>query len=251
MLFRSHHVVEETPGGKKSREIPDWSAAKIRRIGADAAKVLVWHRHDASPETRAHQFAFVEACGRACKEADLVHLLEILIYPLPGEAVPMPPERRAECVIRAVEDYLDPRFGVDVYKIEPPIPLQDVPDPAGPRAKAAHAVYSRLARNLPRPWVLLSAGAGPEDFARQLVYAYNAGASGYLCGRAIWFDAFRQFPDFAALERGVANESVPYIERINVLTNKLATPWHRHAGWGGTPEIGLCGPEFARAYPAR
>jgi tagatose 1,6-diphosphate aldolase len=251
ILSLEHHVVEETPGGKKSRQIPDWSAAKIRRIGADAAKVLVWHRHDASPETKAHQFAFVEACGRACKEADLVHLLEILIYPLSGETAPMPPERRAECVIRAVNDYLDPRFGVDVYKIEPPIPLQDVPDPAGPRAKAAHAAYSRLAKNLPRPWVLLSAGAGPEDFARQLVYAYGVGASGYLCGRAIWFDAFRQFPDFAALESGVANESVPYIERINALTDKLATPWHRHAGWGGTPEIAPSGPEFARAYPAR
>jgi tagatose 1,6-diphosphate aldolase len=251
ILSLEHHVVEDTPGGKKSREIPDWSAAKIRRIGADAAKVLVWHRHDASPETKAHQFAFVEACGRACKEADLVHLLEILIYPLPGETGPMPPEQRAECTIRAVEDYLDPRFGVDVYKLESPLPLHDVPDPDGPLAKAGQAVYDRLASKLPRPWVLLSAAAGPEDFARQLVYGYRAGASGFLCGRAIWLNAFQQFPDFAAVERCVAGESVPYIERINAVTDKLATPWHRHAGWGGTPEIGLSGPEFARAYPAR
>jgi len=251
ILSLEHHIVEDTPGGKKSREIPGWSAAKIRRIGADAAKVLVWHRHDASPETKAHQFAFVEACGRACKEADLVHLLEILTYPLPGETGPMPPERRAECTIRAAEDYLDPRFGVDVYKLEPPIPLSDVPDPDGPRAAGAQAQYDRLAQRLRRPWVLLSAGATPEDFSRQLVYAYRAGASGYLCGRAIWLDAFRQFPDFAAVERCVASDSVPYIERINALTEKLATPWHSHAGWGGAPEIGVTGPEFARNYPMR
>ncbi len=251
ILSLEHHVVEDTPGGRKSREIPDWSAAKIRRIGADAAKVLVWQRHDASPETKAHQFAFVDACGRACKEADLVHLLEILIYPLLGDDATATPERRAECVTGAVEDYLDPRFSVDIYKIEPPIPLHDVPDPDGPRASAAQAVYDRLARKLPRPWVLLSAGAGPEDFARQLVYGYRAGASGYLCGRAIWLDAFRQFPDFAALERCVANESVPYIERINALTDKLATPWHRHAGWDGMPEMFPSGPEFALAYPTR
>ena len=176
-----------------------------------------------------------------------MHLLEILTYPLPGETGPMPPERRAECTIRAAEDYLDPRFGVDVYKLEPPIPLSDVPDPDGPRA----AAYDRLAKKLPRPWVLLSAGAAPEDFSRQLVYAYRAGASGYLCGRAIWLDAFRQFPDFAAVERCVASDSVPYIERINALTEKLATPWHSHAGWGGAPEIGVTGPEFARNYPMR
>jgi len=251
ILSLEHHVVEDTPGGKKSREIPDWSAAKIRRIGADAAKVLVWQRHDASAQTKAHQAAFVEACGRACKEADLVHLLEILVYPLPGEDAAMTPERRAECVTAAVEDYLDPRFGVDIYKVEPPIPLHQVPDPDGPQASAAQSVYDRLAKRLPRPWVLLSAGAGPEDFARQLVYGYRAGASGYLCGRAIWIDAFREFPDFAALERRVERESVPYIERINALTDRLATPWHRHACWGGMPEIEPSGPGFASAYPAR
>jgi tagatose 1,6-diphosphate aldolase len=251
ILSLEHHVVEDTPGGKRSREIPDWSAAKIRRIGADAAKVLVWQRHDASPETKAHQAAFVEACGRACREADLVHLLEILVYPLPGENAAMTPEHRAECVTKSVEDYLDPRFGVDIYKIEPPIPLHEVPDPDGPRASAAQAIYDNLAKKLPRPWVLLSAGAGPEDFARQLVYGYRAGASGYLCGRAIWIDAFKKFPDFAALEQCVKNESVPYIERINALTDKLATPWHRHSGWGGIPEIDPSGPGFATAYPAR
>jgi tagatose 1,6-diphosphate aldolase len=251
ILSLEHHVVEDTPGGKKSGQIPDWSAGKIRRIGADAAKVLVWQRHDASPEAKVHQAAFVEACGRGCKEADLVHLLEILIYPLPGEDAAPTPEERAERVNKSVEDYLDPRFGVDLYKIEPPIPLHDVPDPDGPRAGAAQAVYDSLAKKLPRPWVLLSAGAGPEDFARQLVYAYRAGASGYLCGRAIWLDAFRHFPDFAALERSVANESVPYIERINTLTHKLATPWHRHCAWGGMPEITPSGLGFATAYPVR
>ncbi len=244
-----HHVVEDTPGGKKSRMIPDWTAAKIRRIGGDAVKVLVWHRHDASPEARAHQLAFVEACGKACKEADLVHLLEVLIYPLPGEATPMTPADRTERAIRAVEDYLDPRFNVDIYKLEPPIPLHDVPDPDGPQAKAAQAAYDRLAKQLKRPWVLLSAGAGPEDFARQLVYGYRAGASGYLCGRAIWLDAFQKFPDFAEMERLVAKNSVPYVDRINALTDKFATPWHKHPGWGGTPEMSVTGPDLAKAYP--
>ncbi|MBL8700998.1 MAG: tagatose 1,6-diphosphate aldolase [Alphaproteobacteria bacterium] len=246
-----HHVVEDTPGGKKSRMIPDWSPAKIRRIGGDAVKVLVWHRHDASPEARAHQLAFVEACGRACKEADLVHLLEILIYPLPGEATPMTPAQRTERAIAAVEDYLDPRFNVDIYKLEPPIPLSNVPDPEGPEAKGVQAIYDRLAKRLNRPWVLLSAGAGPQDFERQLVYGYRSGASGYLCGRAIWANAFSKFPDFSEIDRLVAKDSVPYVERLNALTEKLATPWHKHPGWGGSPSLAIDGPDFAKAYPER
>jgi len=246
-----HHVVEDTAGGKKSRMIPDWSPAKIRRIGGDAVKVLVWHRHDASAEAKAHQLAFVEACGKACKEADLVHLLEILIYPLPGETTPMSAEQRTDRAIKAVEDYLDPRFNVDIYKLEPPIPLHDVPDPEGTQAKATQAIYDRLAKKLTRPWVLLSAGAGPEDFARQLVYGYRAGASGYLCGRAIWADAFAKFPDFSEMERLVAKNSTAYVDRINALTDKMATPWHKHPGWGGAPEIAITGPDFANAYPER
>jgi tagatose 1,6-diphosphate aldolase len=246
-----HHVVEDTPGGKKSRMIPDWSPAKIRRIGGDAVKVLVWYRHDASQESRIHQQEFVEACGRACREADLVHLLEILVYPLPGESGPVDPALRAERVTRAVGDFLDPRFNVDIFKLEPPIPLANVPDPEGKEAKAAQAAYDRLAKDLKRPWVLLSAGAGPEDFARQLAYAYRAGASGYLCGRAIWHDAFHAFPDFAEMERRVAANSVPYADRINAITEKHATPWHKHPGWGGTPTLAVEGPDFARAYPER
>jgi tagatose 1,6-diphosphate aldolase len=247
ILSLEHHVVEDTPGGKQSRVIPGWSAAKIRRIGADAAKVLVWYRHDAAPEVRRHQQDFVEACGRACRDADLVHLLEILIYPLPGEAAP-DPAARLERVLGAVRDFRDPRFGVDIWKLEPPIPLANVPDPDGREAAAAQAAYDRLARDLTRPWVLLSAGAGPEDFARQLVYAYRAGASGYLCGRAIWADAFAAFPDFAEMERRVAARSVPYVERINAITEKLATPWPRHAGWGGAPALAPADVNFPSTY---
>jgi tagatose 1,6-diphosphate aldolase len=245
-----HHVVEESRGGKTSRMLPDWSPAKIRRIGGDAAKVLVWHRHDAPDDVRRHQFDFVEACGRGCKEADLVHLLEILVYPLPGEATPMTTEQRTERAIRAVEDYLDPRFNVDIFKLEPPIPLHNVPDPDGKDASKAQAAYDRLARKLTRPWVLLSAGAGPEDFVRQLVYGYRAGASGYLCGRAIWLEAFRRFPDFAALDSLVARDSVPYVERINALTEKLGTPWHKHSGWSGAPEADFGGERPVANYPA-
>ena len=248
ILSIEHHATDETPGGRKSRMIPDWNAAKIRRIGADAAKVLVWHRHDAAPEVKAHQFAFVEACANACREADLVHLLEILVYPLPGESAHIDAATRAERVTRAVADFHDERFGVDIWKLEPPIPLANVPDPDGKEAGAAQAAYDRLAQNLTRPWVLLSAGAGPEDFARQLVYAYRAGAAGYLCGRAIWAHAFEAFPDWAEMEKRVVAGSIPYVERINALTDRLATPWDRHAGWGGQPELAIQGPEFAKAY---
>ena len=109
MLSLEHHVTEETPGGRKSRDIPDWSVAKIRQIGGDAVKLLIWHRADSAPEVRAHQLAYAEAVGRACKAHDIVYLLEVLVYPLPGEDPVVSPELRAERVLapnwESVGDY--------------------------------------------------------------------------------------------------------------------------------------------------
>ena len=59
-------------------------------------------------------------------------------------------------------------------------------------------MFDHLGRAAGRPWVMLSAGAGKDDFRRILTFAYRAGASGYLAGRAIWWDAFQSFPDLDA-----------------------------------------------------
>ena len=143
-----------------------------------------------------------------------------------------------------------PPSAVDIYKLESPARLADVPDPDGAEASGVQALYDRLAENLDRPWVLLSAGAGSEDFARALTYAYRAGASGYLCGRAIWASAFERFPDFAAMDRVLVDEALPYLDRINVLTDGLASPWPTRAGSEGAIRILDAGPGFPGAYAA-
>jgi hypothetical protein len=52
------------------------------------------------------------------------------------------------------------------------------------------------------------------------------------------------------MERRVAAHSVPYVDRINEITDRLATPWQRHAGWGGRPQLAVSDPDFAASYPA-
>jgi tagatose 1,6-diphosphate aldolase len=246
ILAYEHSVVEETPGGRKTRAIPDWSVAKIKRLGADAVKVLVWYRADAAPEVRRHQQDFVAAAGAACAAHDIVCLLEILIYPLPGES---PDEsRRSERVLAAIADFADPRFGVDIYKLEAPVALHAVPDPEGREAAAVQKQYDAMARLIARPWVMLSAGTSADDFARHLVYAYRAGASGYLAGRAIWAEAFAAFPDMAQMAAKLEGAARAYMERINALTDAQGARWTDHPGWGGTVTLAGAGPDFVRAY---
>jgi tagatose 1,6-diphosphate aldolase len=65
MTLEEHHV-EETPGGRKSRAITNWSVEKIRAMGGDAVKVLAWSRPDAGPAVNEHQKRFVREIGQDC-----------------------------------------------------------------------------------------------------------------------------------------------------------------------------------------
>src|SRR6218665_3805813 len=74
---------EETPGGRKTFAYRDWSVEKIKRLGADGVKLMLWWRPDASKDVKLHQRALVEQVGRDCRRHDIAFLLEPLLYP-PG-----------------------------------------------------------------------------------------------------------------------------------------------------------------------
>ena len=239
------HAFEETPGGRKSWEIENWSVAKIKRLGADGVKILAWYRPDASDAVRAHQEAFVERVGRACAEHDICFLLELLVYPLAGEG---DGAGRPDSVVESLRVFSDPRFGVDLFKMESPIAAAKVPDPESAEAAACQAIFDQLGQIATRPWVMLSAGAGMADFKRVLTYAYRAGASGYLCGRAIWLEAAKNFPDLAAMERELAGDGMAYMADINRLTDAFAVPWRQHAAFADGVFLEGAGEDFPGAY---
>jgi tagatose 1,6-diphosphate aldolase len=249
-LSLEHHITQDTEQGRRSEVIPAWSVRKIRRIGGDAVKLLVWYRPDADAGVLAHQQAFVRRIGQACREHDIVLLLELLVYPLPTDAPGQLEAQRSQLVLDSMRDFAGPEFGVDIYKLEPPAVLRDVPDPDGAQAAEVQRAYDALGALTTRPWVLLSAAAGPADFRRSLTYACRAGASGYLCGRAIWQAAFEHFPDMEAMQRELAGPATRYVQDLNELTDRLAVPWQRHPAWQGGVALAGDGPAFAEQYPS-
>jgi tagatose 1,6-diphosphate aldolase len=240
---------EVTETGRKSCNIPGWDAGLIRKVGGDAVKINLWFRSDVGPEIRAHQVAYLDAVKKACTDNDIAFVLEFLTYPFPADTSEEMARRRTELVLSSLSDpdVMDPS-GVEVYKLEAPIAVTNVPDPDGPQAAGVQAIFDRMAQGVKRPWVLLSAGAGPEDFMRALTYAYRAGASGYLAGRAIWAEAFAKFPDLAAMEAELKTNAPIVMDALNDLTDRLATPWQNHPGWNGAIEMSPQGQNFAPAY---
>ncbi len=232
-------IFKETPDGRLSAEIDDWSVEKIRRMGGDAVKVLAWYRPDAGEAANRHQRDFVKRIGEACQRYDIPFLFELLVYPLAKDAhqtrdyVEMR-GKKADDVLASVEEFARPVYGVDVFKLESPVNADDAPGVGNEGWEEVQRVFDEMGRLAGRPWVMLSAGAGKDAFRNILTHACHAGASGYLAGRAIWLDAFARFPDWAAMRQGLETESVAYMRELNALTDARARPWHEHPAFGGS-----------------
>ena len=221
-------LFEDTPGGRLSKNIDDWSVEKIKRMGGDAVKVLAWYRPDASAEICALQQEYVRAIGAQCARCDIPFLLELLVYPLPGDKdhttdyVEMA-GKKAENVLASVAEFAKPEYGVDLFKLESPVAA----DEADGSAKT-QALFDEMGELAGRPWVMLSAGASQDSFRRVLAHAFAAGASGFLAGRAIWLEAFRHFPHWEKIDAALGAGARDYLQEISAMADGGARNWMEH-----------------------
>lgn len=247
---------EETPGGRKTLAYPDWTVEKIKRLGADGVKVMLWYRPDASRDVLEHQQNFVEQVGRECRRYDIAFLLEPLVYPLGAEgktdSYAEDKAKRPEMVIDTVEEFRKERYGIDIFKLESPISADTIvaPEDNSPESAETQLWFDRIDRLLDRPWVMLSAGAGMEPFRRILTYAFRAGASGYLAGRAIWWSSAQAYPDLEAFRTGLRTEGAAYVDLIQQSLYSHGTPWQQRPAFAGHPTLADTGPRFYQDYPA-
>ncbi|SDB59027.1 tagatose 1,6-diphosphate aldolase [Bauldia litoralis] len=246
----------ETADGRKTSLMRGWGVEKVKRLGADGVKLLLWYRPDASTNVVDHQKALVRSVGEACRIYDIPFLLELLVFPFKGSAghstdYTEDKDKHPDLVLQSLRDFADPEFGVDIYKLESPALAKSLPDPDDDTAEArtAQSQFDEISRIIDKPWVMLSAGASMEVFRRVLTYAYRAGANGYLAGRAIWWPAFQHFPDIAAMKADLATQSVNYMGDINRLTDAKARPWVEAKIFGGHATLDNAGHSFPADYP--
>jgi tagatose 1,6-diphosphate aldolase len=255
IMTLEEHRVEESPGGRKSRAIDNWSVAKIRAMGGDAVKVLAWYRPDAGADVLAHQQRFVRDIGEQCERNDIPYVLELLVYPFLGSAnhtadYVESPGKLPALVIDSVREFAKPEYAVDLLKLESPLAANSLPprdgSAAANTAQAEFDAIGDICREQGIPWVLLSGGAATDKFERVLQYAYAAGAGGFLAGRTIWLNAVRShFPDLAAVSSTLRRESVDVLDRLSQLTKTEANAWS--ASYPRFDDVKQEG-DFARTY---
>jgi len=228
------------PSGKeiKSKLIEGWDVSKTRRLGADACKLLVYYRGDASESVVAHQQKIIKGVGEDCIKNDIPFVLEIVNYPFKDDEEKdntIYAKRKPEIVFDYVKEFSKPEYQVDVLKIEFPANLKyckEFADGAfdGKKREAAYDIsevshYCKKVTELSRvPWVILSAGVDIEEFIQQVELATENGASGFLCGRAIWKNCVQYYPDIEALEEWLATSGVHNFQQLYPASQK-ATPY--------------------------
>lgn len=222
-----------------------WSPRRIGQSGADAVKLLLWHRHDASEATQRHQDTLVEQVGRECEDEGLPFILEVVTYPLSGQRSSSAAfaREKPEIVIDAARRFSEDRFRVDLLKLEFPGNLkyvdayQDRPFAAGEVVHTAAEIeaYCRRLDDASRvPWVILSAGVDPEEFVENVRLANASGASGFLCGRAVWKHVVDYYPDEGAMRSFCETTASEYFRRIRD-ANGGARPWMQHPRFAAAP----------------
>ncbi len=217
---------DENKHGRISKNIDHWSVSKIKKMGADAVKVLAYYRPDAHESILKLQKDYIQKIGEECKNFDILFLLELLVYPLASdkfqtkEYIEMKGKNPTH-VLDSVKEFSHPKYNVDVFKLESPVNPKTIKD-------RDIEVFRELGKIAQRPWVMLSAGANKDDFKKVLDFAYKSGCSGFLAGRAIWLDAFNHYPDWAKVKLELGNGACDYSKEISLLAEKNANPWYSH-----------------------
>jgi tagatose-1,6-bisphosphate aldolase len=202
---------EGPAGARVSRILPDWDVAKAKRLGASAAKLLVYY-HPAAPNA-ADQEALVARIAADCRAADLALFVEPLSFGLDGR--PLIGEARRRVVVETARRLT--ALGGDILKAE--FPYDPSVDDRGRWAEAC----AELDAATPLPWVLLSGGVDDATFEAQVGAACAAGASGVLVGRSVWAPS----ATLAASDRDawLRDEGAKRLRRLVDLVEAAGQPW--------------------------
>ncbi len=116
--------VEKSGGDKNSHGAPlgaiepGWGVSKIKRMGADAVKLLAQFE-PTEPDSAEHQFQLVQQVYQECQKHDILLLLETVAFPFDNEKKDSKSflDRKADTVVESARQLS--RF-CDVYKGEYP-----------------------------------------------------------------------------------------------------------------------------------
>ena len=173
----------------------------LKRDGAKALKLLVLWRSDEDSQQR---LQMVHEFNQLCHSQGLLSIIEPVVRP---------PRRgdkfdREQAILDAAKELGD--SGADLYKVEMPLYGK------GTQSELL-AAAQKLNDQISMPWVILSSGVDEKLFPRAVRIAMQAGASGFLAGRAVWSTVVG-LPD---TELMLSDVSAPKLQRLSDIVDEM------------------------------
>ena len=227
---------DNTQPGRLPDLLPHQSAKRIKDLGADAVKILIYYSPFEDSGINDIKHAFIERIGGECEACDIPFFLEFVGYdPKGGDEKGFEyAKNKPQVVIKSMEEFGKPQYKVDILKVEVPVNAEFVEGSSVFKGQAAYTrdealkFYRSAAETAEKPFIYLSAGVTNEQFIESLNMAAEAGTSysGVLCGRATWK---KGIPVYAkdgakALEDWLSDEGLKNINAVNEAI-KSAKPW--------------------------
>ena len=206
------------PTARETQILNGWSVEKAKRLGASGIKLLVYYHPDAGEATDIQE-QMIRGVVKDCARYDIPLFLEPLYYsPDPNISILAPEftSQRRRIVTQTVR-----RLGAlqpDILKIQFPIDVQSHPD----KAEWVDAC-SEVNDISPVPWALLSGGDPFDSFKEQVEVACQAGASGYMVGRALWRELITV--DLRDHQQIVDDVTLPRFQELKAMVDAYGHDW--------------------------
>ncbi len=239
---------DNTQPGRLPDLLPHVSARRLKEMGANAVKVLLYYTPEEKESINDVKHAFVERIGDECVANDIPYFLEFVGYdPAGGDEKGLAfAKRKPDIVSRSMAEFSKERYHVDILKVEIPVNLAFAEGAAVYTGKKAYSKNEALehfreaAGVAEKPFIYLSAGVSNQQYTESLRWAAEAGVSfsGVLCGRATWKEGIPVYgkKGVAALEEWLEGEGVKNIQAVNDCLKK-ATSWFAFYGANSPEEL--------------
>src|SRR3954471_13565309 len=162
---------DKTGPGRLPDLLDNWSAKRLKEVGADAVKILLYYTPFDSKEVNDIKHAWVERLGDECRANDIPFFLEFVGYEegMDEKGVEYA-KKKPQVVIRSMAEFTKDRYGVDVMKVEVPVNMKFVEGAKSCKGEKAYSkqeamdLFKEAAQAATKPFIYLSAGVSNSEF---------------------------------------------------------------------------------------
>jgi tagatose 1,6-diphosphate aldolase len=213
-----------------------WSVRRLKEVGADCIKILLYYTPYDSKDINDKKHAWVERLGDECRANDIPFFLEFVGYEDGGDEKGVEyAKKKPHIVTESMREFSKDRYGVDVLKVEVPVNMKFVEGTKSFGGQKAYSkqeavdLFHKTAGVATKPFIYLSAGVSNNEFTETLDLVGESGVkyNGVLCGRATWKDGIAIYAKqgAGAFRSWLETEGVKNINNVNSRL-KAATSWH-------------------------